>query len=102
MKISRKDHPKIFEEISEAITSDLQKEHRRNSNFYTVSLVEFKPEHRKYYPEVDNYDDYIGYWKTNTYISDPEHGTDWGEITELTKVEKKSKMIEVYTWEEVK
>jgi hypothetical protein len=98
MKLLRTEHPELFNEIAEMIVKDIEKTHRRNSNFFTISLIEFKEEHSRHYPNTPNFKDFIGHWVTNQYLSDPEHGTDWLEITELTKVQKQEKTITVHEW----
>lgn len=101
-KIELKNIPALFEYISEFIIEDSYSDHRRNSNFFTKSIIEFTSEHSKFFPEVPNFNDYLGTWETNVYISDREHGTDWSSLNELTRVEKKTKIITTTYWEEVK
>jgi len=97
-KITRKECPELFENISDFIVDNIYREHRRNSNFYTVSHVNFDTE---WISHIENYEDYLGDWKTNMYISDPEYGTDWSEITELVRIEKATKVTTTTYWKEV-
>ena len=97
MKVTRKEEPELFNEIGERIIDKSQNEHRRGSTFYVKAIVEFKPEHKQYYPNTQNYEKYIGHWETNRYIESEDY-TDWEEITELTKVEQKTEMVEVKKW----
>jgi|SRR5690606_2916424 len=98
-KILKKDYPRLFANIGEAIIEDSRRDHRRGSNFFTQSIVEFKPEHQEYY-DID-LTPFLGTWETNTYLSDYDHGTDWDEILELRRVEKKEKTVVTTSWEPV-
>ncbi len=96
-KVTYKDEPTLFDEIVEfSIDSDMV--HRRGSNFYRTEIVELKPEHKEYFPDVQDFDKYIGTWQTNTVIWDSEYGSD-DEFSELTRVEKVEKIT--YEWVEV-
>jgi hypothetical protein len=97
-KLTRKEHPEMFTEISEMIVKHVKRDHRRGSNFFTVSLVEFKEEYAKYYPTTENFNELVGHWITNEYVSDTEHGTDESEIRELTRVEKKEIVTTKTEW----
>jgi len=97
-KVTRKECPKLFVDISENIVEHVYENHRRGSSFYVESIVEFSEAKRKWYPDVPNYDEYIGFWHTGTYHRDTEHGTDWTDITELVRVEKREKIITVNEW----
>ena len=71
-------------------------EHRRDSNFFTQSIVEI-------YQYLDDNipEEWYGYWETNRYINDYEHGYDATEINTLTRVvQKEREVIETY-WAEV-
>ena len=46
---------------------------------------------------MQDYEKYIGHWETNRYV-ESEDDVDWEEITQLTKVEQKTEMIEVKKW----
>lgn len=101
MKITRTECPGIFENICAFFITDSRKDHRRGSNFYVTSIVEFRTEDAGYYHNVPNYSDFIGTWETNSYIWDDSYGIDGSEITELTKVEKRTKVVETTYWEAV-
>jgi len=100
MKVTRKEEPELFNEIGEVIIERSQNEHRRGSTFFVKVIVEFKPEHKKYYPNVQNYEKYLGFWETNEYVEGEDY-INWDEIYELTKVEQKTETIEVKKWVEV-
>lgn len=97
MKLTRAEHPSLFQGISEAIIEDSYSQHRRGSTFYTRSIVEFKPEHRGYYPEIENFNDFVGTWETNQYVRG-EDDTDWTEIDELIKVQPEEEMVSTKVW----
>ena len=87
MKID-KTHPR-WEEITEDFDSIYDKEDRRGSNYFCNLLY-----------VVDDGSDLDGTWMSNRLIGDHEYGTpaDSDELTELTKVEKHTKTVEVVTW----
>ena len=97
MKVTRKEEPELFNEIGEMIIDRSQNDHRRGSTFFVKAIIELKPEHKQYYPNVQNYEKYIGHWETDEYV-ESEDDVDWEEITELTKVELKTEMVEVKKW----
>lgn len=93
-KVTYKDEPSLFDDISEfSIDSDM--DHRRGSNFYRTEIIEFTSEHKQYFPDVQDFDKYLGTWRTNTVIWDDNDGFD-SEFSELVKVEKKEKIT--YEW----
>jgi len=98
-KVTYKEQPELFTDLLE-MSVDAFQEHRRNSNFYRYDIVEFKPEDKEYYPNIENYEDYLGFWKTDTWIYDPEHGSDESP-SELTRVEQVEKVVTTYEWVEV-
>lgn len=97
-KITYKEEPSLFNDIVEfSIDNDM--DHRRGSNFYRTDIIELTPEDKEYFTEVENFEQYLGTWRTNTVIWDSEYG--WDEtFSELTRVEKKEKIT--YEWIEVK
>ena len=97
MKVTRKEEPELFNEIGEMIIDNSQNDHRRGSTFYVKAIVEFKSEHKQHYPNVQDFYKYVGYWETNQYVRS-EDDVDLEEITELTKVELKTEMVEVKKW----
>ncbi len=70
--------------------------HRKGSTFYMRSIVTID---EKWCPEVPRELD--GYWETNQYIWS-EYDWDKNEIEELTRVEKKERVITETYWEPVK
>lgn len=96
-KVTYKEEPLLFEDITE-FSIDSEREPRRGSNFYREDIIEFKLEDKKYFPDVENFEQYIGTWKTNNVIWDDNYGFD-EEFSELTRVEKIE--IIIYTWKEV-
>lgn len=86
-KITYAEETTLFDDITEFSIDSIQ-EHRRGSNFYREDIIEFKPEHKKYFEEIENFEQYIGTWKTNTILDDWEHGSD-ESFSELVRVEKK-------------
>jgi len=100
MKITKKEKPELFTKIGERIIERSSNEHRRGSTFYVKYIVEFKPKDKIYYPEIQNYEDYIGYWETNEFVESDED-VDWNDIEELTKVKKSSEMISIKKWIEI-
>jgi len=103
MKILKSDVPELFTDIREVIIDESFNEHRRGSTFFVKSVVEFREEHAEFYPGVPNFKDYVGTWETNQYITS-EDDTDWDEIIELTKVEKKevTKTVTTTEWVEIR
>lgn len=93
-KVTYKEEPNLFEDIVEFSIDSIQ-EHRRGSNFYREDIIELKPEHKEYFPEVENFEQYLGTWKTNQVIWDDNYGFD-SDFSELTRVEKKEKIS--YEW----
>lgn len=99
-KVTYQDCPDLFENIDEfSIESDM--DHRKNSNFYREDIIELRPEHKQYFESIDNFEDYIGLWRTNNVIWDDNYGFE-DEFSELTRVEKKVKVVETVEYVEVK
>lgn len=98
-KVTYKEQPQLFEDLLE-MSVDSEMDHRRGSNFFRYDIVEFRPEHKEYYPDVENYEDYLGFWKTDTWIFDSEYGSDKSP-SELTRVEKRVKVVGTVEWGEV-
>ncbi len=100
-KVTAKETPGLFPDFGiEEFSIDILENHRRGSNFFTQHIVEIKEEDKEYFPDVDNFEDYIGHWKTNTVVVD----ADWGksdDYDELTRVEKVEKTVVTVEWEEV-
>jgi hypothetical protein len=88
-KVTYKDEPTLFDEISEfSIDSDM--DHRRGSNFYRTDIIELTLEHKKYFPEIEDFEKYIGTWQTDQVIWDDNYGFDdtYSELTRVKQVEK--------------
>ena len=93
-KVTYKEEPKLFEDIKEfSIYTD--EDHRKGSSYYRWDIIEFKSEHKKYFPEVENFEQYLGTWMTNTIVDDYEHGS-YESFSKLTRAEKKE--ITYYEW----
>ena len=86
-----------FDSLLEDFIEDSYDEHRRGSSFYRQSIVEINQE---WYPEISRKFD--GYWETNDYIWDDNYGYDKSDIRELTRVERKEKVIKLVEWVPVK
>ncbi len=97
-KITFKEEPTLFDDITEFAVDSIQ-DHRRGSNFYREDIIELKEEYKEYFTEVENFEQYLGTWRTNNVIWDSEYGFDTG-FSELTRVEKKETVS--YEWVDVK
>lgn len=88
--VTFKQEPNLFQDITE-FSIDSFRDHRRSSNFYRTDIIEFKESDKKYFPEVDNFEQYIGLWTTNCVVWDSEYGWDetFSELTRVNKVEKR-------------
>ena len=86
-KVTYKEEPLLFDEIDEFAIDSIQ-DHRRRSNFWREDIIEFKEKHKKYFPDIENFEQYLGTWKTNKVIWDSEYGFD-ETFSELNRVEQK-------------
>lgn len=93
-KITYNEEPNLFEEIEEFSVDSIQ-DHRRGSGFWREDIIELKLEHKEYFPEVRDFEQYIGTWKTNQVLWDSEYGFE-DTFAELTRVEKKETVS--YEW----
>ncbi len=93
-KVTYNEEPNLFNDITEFSIDSIQK-HRRGSNFYREDIIEFKEEHKRYFPEVENFEQYLGTWRTNNVIWDDNYGFE-DTFSELTRVEKREKIS--YEW----
>ena len=93
-KITYNEEPTLFEDIVE-MSIDKNLDHRRGSNFYRYEIVEFKPEHKEYYPEIKDFEKYLGTWMTNTVLWDDDNGFE-DEYSELIRVTRKE--VVSYEW----
>lgn len=95
-KVKYSEEPNLFEEIEEFAIDSIQ-DHRRGSGFWREDIIELKLEHKQYFPEVEDFEQYLGTWKTNQVVWDSEYGFE-DTFSELTRVVKKEKIS--YKWEE--
>jgi hypothetical protein len=96
--LTRESHPEILELVTENGDwyDQSKNDHRRGSNFFCQNIYKID---EKYFPEIDR--EFDGFWETNTFVFDAEFGFDRSEIRTLTRVEQKTKLVEVKTWEPV-
>src|SRR5690348_7057645 len=96
-KVTYKEEPLLFVDIKEqSIHTD--EDHRRGSSYYRWDIIEFKAEDKQYYPDIENFEQYIGTWMTDTIVDDYEYGGD-ESFSELVRVEKRE--VISYEWVEV-
>lgn len=93
-KVTYKEEPTLFDYITEFSIEEIS-EHRRGSNFYREDIIEFKEENKKHFPKIENFEKYLGTWRTNNVIWDDNYGFE-DTFSELTRVEKKE--IVSYEW----
>lgn len=93
-KVTYNEEPNIFEEIVEFAIDSIQ-DHRRGSGFWREDIIELKLEHKEYFPEVENFEQYLGTWKTNQVLWDSEYGFE-EQFSELYRVNRKE--IVSYEW----
>lgn len=93
-KVTYKEEPELFNDITEFSIDSIQ-EHRRGSNFYREDIIEFKEEHKEYFLEVNNFEQYLGTWRTDNVIWDGNYGFE-DTFSELARVEKKETVS--YEW----
>lgn len=82
-----------FDMLIDEFDEDSYEKHRRGSNFFVRSILHITEEH---FPELPK--ELHGYWETNTYIKDDNDGRDRDEITKLTRVEQKERIIKELYW----
>jgi len=93
-KVTYNEEPTLFDDIREFSIDSIQ-DHRRGSNFYREDIIEFTEEHKKFFPEIENFEQYLGTWRTNNVIWDDDYGFD-ETFSELYRVEKKETVS--YEW----
>lgn len=97
LKVTKKEKPELFIEIGEHVIESTQ-EHRKGSSFYENVIIEFTHDQKQYYPNIEDYENYIGYWEANI-ISDPYHG--YNDLIEtLERVEPVK--VEIIKYKKVK
>jgi len=93
-RVTYQEEPLLFDEIDEfSIDSDM--DHRRGSNFYRTDIIEFLPEHKNHFTDIEDFDKYLGTWQTNEVVWDDNYGFE-DNFSELTRVEKVEKIT--YEW----
>jgi len=96
-KVTYKEEPNLFSDIREHSVDEIR-DHRKSSTFFAEDIVEFTEEDAELYHEIENFEKYIGYWKTNQVIYNANEGFE-DEYSELTRVEKKETVS--YVWVEI-
>lgn len=98
-KVTYKDEPTLFNDkyLSEFSVEE-NMDHRRGSSFYRFDIIELSLEDKDYFLDVEDFEKYLGTWKTNTVIWDDNAGWD-STYSELTRV--KQKEVITYEWEEI-
>jgi hypothetical protein len=91
-KITRKNYPEHFDSFIDDFYETSYQKHRRDSNFYRQSIVLLNEKYTPEFPEL------WGFWETNAYIWDDNYGCDDSDIDTLTRVEKRTKIIEEEYW----
>ena len=97
-KVTFEQEPDLFSDIVE-FTIESINDHRRGDTFFRKDIIEFKLTDSEYYPKIDNFEQYVGTWKTNKVIWSDGDGFDEG-FSKLTRVEKVEQVS--HTWENVK
>jgi len=85
-KVTIEEEPTLFFDIKEC-SIETDEDHRKGSSYFRTDIIEFKEEDKEYYPKIENFEQYVGTWQTNTIIDDHEYGTD-EKFSVLTRVEK--------------
>jgi len=96
-KVNYKDEPSLFDDLQE-FSIDNTMDHRRGASFYRVDIIELKPEDKKFFPEIGNFEQYVGTWRTDEIVWSDDEGFDetFSEIERVEKVEVVS-----YEWKNV-
>lgn len=98
-EITPNKEPWFFENIGEIIgdSTEIDRSHRKGATFYTKNLIEFTPEIAQYYPEVKDFEKYIGFWVVNATYTDG-WGYDTDHITLAKRVKPITKSIIQQDW----
>lgn len=100
--ISYNEFPELFDNVDLEDYSKVFDDHRRGSNFYRYIILEitegFMEDH---FPNKENPQLYIGFWKSNTIIWDDNYGKD-DDYSILKRVIPRVEIIEKTVYEEVK
>lgn len=81
-----------FNLLLENMIDNSYQEHRRGSNFFTRSIIEISKDDENVPEELR------GFWETNDYIWDDNHGYDRSDITQFTRVEKVPVVKTTHEW----
>lgn len=95
MILTKKEHPEIFKNLREYETDLELNDHRKGSTFYRISIIKFEAEDAKNFPEIEDFSQYIGEWRTGEFVysdDDPSYAYEY-EITELAKVDASLPML---------
>lgn len=98
--IKKSEIPELFVNIFDQIIEYSLNQHRNQSSFIKKGIIEYSEVDKKFFPDINNLEDYYGYWETNSFLWDDSWGADWDAINELTRVEKVE--IKSYEWKPVK
>jgi len=102
-KVTYNQEPYLFDalEIGEFAVKT-EREHRREATFFTSHIIELKESDSEYFPAVKDFNKYVGFWKTNTYVCDYDgYSEDDDEITTLGRVEQYTEMEEITKYRKV-
>ena len=98
--LTRKDALELginFNSLLEDFYCHSSEDHRRGSSFYRTSIIEIS---ERWNPDVDR--SFDGFWETDSYIWDENCGYDKSDIRELTRVEQRTRTVEINEWVKVK
>ena len=93
--ITKAEYPDVFNDLFAFEAGETCREHRRASNFYVKTLIEFDAENLPQHPKLH------GLWETGVYVTDTEHGR-CDDPDELFRVEKWVRTVEQTGYERVK
>jgi len=99
-KLLKKDHPEFFDVIlTDWDFEIIEDEHAKETSFYSQLLYTIKESHREWFPDVDNFDQYIGSWINEDYvIRDASWGVERDDISELTRAKAKEIVTTEIKW----
>lgn len=80
-KLTRENFTGDFDELMDSFHEQSVFEHRKQSNFYTQTVIEIS---EASWPELDRELD--GLWESNEYVHDTEQGYEESDITEYNRV----------------
>ncbi len=99
-KLKREDHIEFFDVILEDWDIEIiDDEHAKGTSFYSKLLYVIEDRHRDLFPNVKDFDQYIGTWSNDDYvIRDVNWGVETNDIQELTKVKKETITVTTTEW----